>query len=567
LGLPGCFFVGFSEFLRICVHQRELPVEKRSINFSATRQNHLRFPAINHSFMEPSSSSDHKRHPLFVLVAAAVALGFIACFFWPVLQRACHAQAEGQPGAVVPLLIVAGFFLVLILLVVMSIVRNYRCSSSTTAAADRPAESQSWLQRADWAAGRVKSSANNQWIIMLLLGTAFCVMGGLFAAHSLGRELHQGNFIALAVLLFPLAGIVMLTVAGRSLLARRRYGKCFFEMAAIPGVIGGTLEGMIQTGARLKPEHGLHLKLTCARRIASGVGEDRSTHESILWQDEKVFKAQTDLPEPEPGRSGIPVYFKIPAGQPECLTRGNLAIVWRLEARAKMAGPDFSATFEVPVFRVAGATTTLTDETDPTAALQMPVEELRRDEHSKIQVQDGPGGREFYFPMARNPGSASMMTLLLTVWLSFLWLLFHFHAPVVFPLVFGLFAVLMLWGCVSLWFKSSRITINSSGVTAVNRWLVFARTRRFAPDDIARFDTKPGLIVGAKVFFDLKLVRSAAEDDFAARKERYQSTGELPPLKFRLRDASGVTLAGNISSKLEADWLVREMTRALGRKI
>ena len=41
--------------------------------------------------------------------------------------------------------------------------------------------------------------------------------------------------------------------------------------------------------------------------------------------------------------------------------------------------------FEVPVFKVAGiAISESADEPDPTAALQLPVEELRRDEHSKI---------------------------------------------------------------------------------------------------------------------------------------------------------------------------------------
>ena len=129
--------------------------------------------------------------------------------------------------------------------------------------------------------------------------------------------------------------------------------------------------------------------------------------ETVLWQDEKIFKAEASLPDPEPGRSGIPVFFKLPADQSECFTGGDVSVFWRLEAKSKMRGPDFSVAFDVPVFKVAGAA--IADEAgepDPTAALQMPVEELRRDEHSKIQVNDGPNGREFYFPAARNPGTA-----------------------------------------------------------------------------------------------------------------------------------------------------------------
>jgi hypothetical protein len=88
------------------------------------------------------------------------------------------------------------------------------------------------------------------------------------------------------------------------------------------------------------------------------------------------------------------------------------AVIWRLTAKAKMSGPDFAAQFEVPVFQVAGvAAAAAMDAPDPTAPLQMPVEELRRDEHSKIQVTDGPDGREFYFPAARNPGAAIFTTI------------------------------------------------------------------------------------------------------------------------------------------------------------
>lgn len=36
-------------------------------------------------------------------------------------------------------------------------------------------------------------------------------------------------------------------------------------------------------------------------------------------------------------------------------------------------------------------------------------------------------------------------------------------------------------------------------------------------------------------------------------------------MKFTVKDPSGITLAGSISSAAEAKWLVREMIRALGR--
>jgi hypothetical protein len=480
------------------------------------------------------------------------------------IEQAISKIVEGKardallPGLLGPIFACAG--LGVMFLAVSTRKKTKRDAEIRTLHPDQP-----WLLREDWAVGRIKSSVSAQVKIYSFVALMFCGIGAMYAFAALPKELHKGNFKALIVLVFPAIGIGFMIAVVRAMLARRRFGDCFFELAQVPIPLGGTLEGMIQTGARIRLEHGLHLKLSCIRRTVSGSGKNRSVQETILWQDEKVFKSEVDLPEPEPGHSGIPVFFKLPADQPECFARGNEAIIWRLAAKAKMAGPDFSATFDVPVFKVAGAAAEA-DEPDPTTSLQMPVEELRRDEHSKIEVTDGPNGREFYFPAARNTGTALLTTLLMLIFNGIAAVTFHVHAPILFPIAFGLFGILLLCGTFSLWFKSSRVTIDSSGVRAVNRWLFFSRTRRFAASDVARFATKAGMQSGSQVFLDIKLITQAGNDSFEAEKVKYQQTGQMPPLKFRAFDPSGVTLASSIASQPEAAWLVQEMTKALARK-
>ena len=126
--------------------------------------------------------------------------------------------------------------------------------------------------------------------------------------------------------------------------------------------------------------------------------------------------------------------------------------------------------------------------------------------------------------------------------------------------------IFLIFGTFSLWFKSSRVTIDSTGVRAVNRYLFFSRTRRFDAGDVAQFATKAGMQSGSQVFQDLKLIAKDSENSFAASREKFQQTGQKPPLKFQVSSPGGVTLASSIASKPEADWLVREMTKALGRK-
>ena len=370
--------------------------------------------------------------------------------------------------------------------------------------ADKP-----WMMRADWAGGKIKSSAMAKPLLYLVIALAFCGLGGLGTCLSLPRELHGKNYAALLILIFPAIGICFLIAFVRAWWSRLAYGECMFELAEVPAPLGGALRGMIQAGTRLKPEHGLHLKLSCVRRFVAGSGKNRSVQETVLWQDEKVYKPEAGLPESAPGRSGIPVYFKLPADQPQCFKRGDESVDWRLEAKAKMAGPDFAAAFDVPVFQVAGAVAEAADEPDPTAALQMPIEELRRDEHSKIQVTEGPGGREFYFPAARNLGAALYTTVVAAALDGGVVLLLRFPAPVIFAVVLSLFGVILSCVAFSQWFKSSRVTINSTGVTAVNHWLFFSRTRQFDASDVARFETKTGMIEGTKTYATLDSSRKA----------------------------------------------------------
>ncbi len=90
---------------------------------------------------------------------------------------------------------------------------------------------------------------------------------------------------------------------------------------------------------------------------------------------------------------------------------------------------------------------------------------------------------------------------------------------------------------------------------------------------------KPGCKSGSQIFTDIKLVRRGGDEKFAAGKEKLQETfqetfqaaavPEAEKVAERFREAagpSGVTVARSIASVAEANWLVAEMNKALGRK-
>jgi hypothetical protein len=525
--------------------------------------------------MQPQLPPEQKKQIFIALVVAIIALSFISDFFWPILKDLNHDFHRNGNQSKVPLLIIAGIFLLIVLAVVISMVRGFRKLLKPVAAVPPPPrEDKPWLKRADWAAGKIKSSATAP-VKFFLLWSFLALALSAPAVWHIPQEWQKGNHAILMALVFPVAAFYLLGYTLVKWRSRRRFGDCFFELAQIPAPLGGILEGMIQTGNPLKLEHGLQLKISCIRRTVSGSGKNQSVNENVIWQDEKIFKPDANLLDSASGHSGIPIFFKLPGDQPECYARGSESVFWRLEAKSKMRGPDFSVAFDVPVFQVVGAVAADANEADPTIALQEPVDEIRRDENSRIKISDGPNGREFYFPAARNPIAAAMTTVFMLAFSGGL-ILVLFVTPnsdtgmlkgsagqIVGGSVLGLFIAVLGWMSFNLWFKSSCVTIDSNGVTAVNRWVIFSRTRKFDAGDVARLELQTGMTSGTQTFQDIKLITSDCAEDFETRKARYQRTGERPPLKFKIGNP---TIASSISNKPEADWLIAEMNKALGRK-
>lgn len=426
--------------------------------------------------------------------------------------------------------------------------------------ADRP-----WMVRPDWADGKIKPASTVPVAVYLIWSILVLAIFVPVLFH-IQQALQKHEPGILLVLIFPAAACGLLVKAFVQWRARRRFGDCFFEPAQIPIPLGGVLEGMIQTGKRVTLEHDLHLTLSCIRRSVSGCGKERQVTETPLWQDEKIYKADAALPEPEPGHSGIPVHFKMPTEQPECYSEGMESVFWRLEAQTKTRGVGFNIAFDVPVFKVAGAAIAEADsirESDPTASLQAPMEDVRRDEHSRIRVGNGPNGREFYFPAARNVGACLFATLMALMLDGISVLTWHKHAPVIFSIAFSLFGLFMTFFVFNAWFKSSRVTINSSGVQAADRWLFFRRSRHFNASEIERFELSIGTTYGYHAFWNIKLIKRG-ESAFQENKARFERTGQVPPIHLPPVSVGGVTLASDISDRAEAGWLVREMTKSLG---
>ena len=210
---------------------------------------------------------------------------------------------------------------------------------------------QPWLWQQKWADGKMTSDNKSIIIIQLFVsGVALLVGGGgLFLCLA---SIIEGEYLRLLTAVFPIAGLILGYFALCSLNRYLKFGESTFQMACVPGIVGGELAGVIHTKAKEVPAGGFVLKLQSVKATSSGSGDTRTTRYEVLWED--THKVSVDL-----GASGgdgkvvLPVSFAIPFECESCseTPTENPKLSWNLSVDAEFSGSNFHCEFDVPVFK------------------------------------------------------------------------------------------------------------------------------------------------------------------------------------------------------------------------
>jgi hypothetical protein len=144
------------------------------------------------------------------------------------------------------------------------------------------------------------------------------------------------------------------------------------------------------------------------------------------------------------------------------------------------------------------------------------------------------------FPAARNLGAAVSLTLFLVLWLGGLGLQIYFGAPLIFPIVTALFAVLFLIAVLDLWLQVSRVTVNAGHVSWATGYVVPGREHTISAGEIADVTAVIGMQAGSRVYYDIVLARKA---------------GKKAKVGHSVRD------------KREAEWLAETIKKAMGQEL
>lgn len=387
-----------------------------------------------------------------------------------------------------------------------------------------------WRWRDDWMAGRLRcDSRTKAWTVT---GVALFWNGiswPAFIGAMLQDDVHWGA--RLVISLFPLIGAGLACGAIYTWLQWRRWGVSEFEMAAVPGVLGGPLAGIIHAPGGIEPPEGFTLKLACVRQIKNG----DNTRDQTLWEQERIIQRNLGV---DNGRTLIPVQFVIPYDLPPSAEK----VKWKLSAHAAVPGTDYHAEFQPPVFHTAASSPKpVADAADSTAIYAPPPDFPRFVAQLGAELEeDFPDRRTIYFPPFRNRSLAVTMIAITVVITAIASGLFFSPAPRLFVWSSGGFSALMFLLTVNSVLERTRLTFGQRGLTVENSVLRTKRTE-LPPEHVTAIDVVPtGTSVGSTSY----------------QKVIARELGK--------HDGSTITLANEIARRQHAERLAEEIRVALG---
>lgn len=440
--------------------------------------------------------------------------------------------AAGNPSEGWPM---AGFALVFLTFssgFLALIIYGYRRGRVQAAMATEHQDSP-WLFREDWAAGVVRSGGRAG---MIGLWVFAVIWNGISSPilFVFQQEWEKGNKAILIGLLFPLVGIGILIAAIRATLRWKRFGKCELRLETLPGRIGGHFSARLNIPSVVYTVQKIDLRMACIRRTTTGSGKNRSTHEKLLWEEKRVAPRQV-ISFDKDGMN-LPVFFCLPRGQPDSMA-GNPAIIWRIEATADLPGVDFSETFEVPVF-TTGETETSRPVHDPLAEHQDDLDVGTAPTLRGIRIHETPSGVTIDFRPARHPGAILGLSTFTLIWTGIMIALFKFDAPLLFPIIWGLFDLLLIAGVITSIFHGVRVDAANGAITIRHRLIVPTVTRHAAAGTITAVDAAIGNRSGKTQYY--RIVVHTVEG------KRYHAGGGLKEKRDAVWIAERLSIAAGI---------------------
>ncbi|MEH6358722.1 MAG: hypothetical protein V7745_07010 [Pseudomonadales bacterium] len=389
-------------------------------------------------------------------------------------------------------------------------------------------ESKPWLNEKKWAENHIISSAKMQhyflWgfaVVWLLLTSPI-----LFNFDEIWGKAQREPITAIAFL-FPLVGVGLLVAAFRSTQNWLKFGRTPLVLDPFPGALGGHVGGSIETAIAYDPDMIGNVTLQCLHSYVSGSGKNRSRKENVKWQTDGVCHVSR-------GQQGAIFSFRFDAPDNLPITdveKGSSYHLWRVVVSSKLDGPDFSRSYEIPVFKTGATSAALQVGTEDHHAT---VDAAMAGVESIANIKAIPGGLQAYFPAFQRPSMGVFTLIFGLVFMGAGIGAGYAGAPLIFPVIFTLVGGLIALFGVYYLGKSLFISVTNEGVKS--RRFLFGyplNTKQIEASQIAKLEIKEGATMssGSKTTVYYQLVAESKDGQKLQLAERLTSRAEVELLK------------------------------------
>ena len=368
-----------------------------------------------------------------------------------------------------------------------------------------------WLWKQSWAEGRIRTSVLSSVVFPIFftgVWSAIClpVAYMVFWRGEVGADDWMFWWISLAL---TVTNFFLILWAVAAVARWLKYGRSFFEMASVPGVIGGQLAGVVCSSSKIKAQGGFRIKLSCINSVSPRNSEHISRN--ILWEKEQLI-AHGMLPK-DSRQTAIPILFQIPY---ECRSTDETdwrdMVYWQLEVAAETAGSDYHAQFQVPVFRTPQSDPDFVIDESLISQYVAPVDDERDLRKAKVRRTPLPtgDGQQFSFPMARQWKGAILVTLFAVLFLGLpvgLWWWSDLGGGIwIFSAVSGLVGFVTALIAVNLWFYKSKIEVSPRGLAVTGGLFGIGRRRWVDEEELVEIKKSNNFDSNGQKYYDLIVV-------------------------------------------------------------
>ncbi|MBA4106696.1 MAG: hypothetical protein C0485_13140 [Pirellula sp.] len=376
-----------------------------------------------------------------------------------------------------------------------------------------------WLAKDAWRTGRIRTSAAPAWGALIMAGLWNLISMPVFYLAATDGDVEW--YTLLVVGIFPLVGVALIAGTCYLWLLHWKWGVSEFEMAAVPGVLGGPLAGVIHVPRSIEAPEGIVIRLACVESKSDG----EHTKVTTLWEEDRTIVRNLSTP----GGAGtlIPVQFVIPYDLPDSDVK---EVTWKLSAAAKTTGINYQSEFDVPVFKTESSSPTpsIVEIDDGKLFAPITLQSIAKGA-SAVLEEDLPDRKRLDFPMARQRGLSFGITFFTLIWIGVCVGLFYSDAPRFLAWLFSGIAVILLPIAVVTVLERTRLEFGSRGVKYTRRIAGFGSERAVASEEIASVTAaKSGVSSGATTYWKVELLeRSGARHTLATAIPRRQLAERL----------------------------------------